>query len=552
MDDTRWEDVLQELAALRSEVADLRADRQLGASAHEDVPQDVAWKLLTSTFVFLMQLGFAMIEAGMSRQVNVIATYAKNILDFAFGSIAALVFGYQIAYGVDALNFEVGDSRMSLWFNYIVFSATSATIVSGAMAERTAVLGYSALSVLTSGIVFPLAVRLTWGGGYLSQLEPPFQDFAGAGVVHVVGGCGALLGSAVIGARSGRWDPHKNGDFVPSDAKSMLGGVLILWVGWYGFNQGSTSGMSKEEDVAQASNAALATTISGSAGGIAAIIFSRLRSQWMVWRRGVRDSSHTEVDIIYLTNGVLSGLVAITAACNEVSPWGALIVGVVAGLIYPLFSHIVENLLRVDDIVDAAAVHLGSGAWGLVAVGLLDNEEGLLATGNYVLLRSQLIGFIVLVLISTTVVLPFALLLNRMGWLRVSIEEEARGLDSKFGIAGHVHDSAKVLRLKEASTIIHSYGFEISDLVAALHHLKAHIVMPFSPHASDNLIEGQVRDILERIDYNFVEEMVADAELRTPQPKGRSQSFCVGPNALPILALHEKITYAAFLSQRVV
>ena len=208
-----------------------------------------------------------------------------QILDFTLGSIAALFFGYYLAYHINAFGFKRGDPHQAAFFNHLVFQATAATIVSGAMAERTSVFGYCVLSVWISGVVFSVAVGLTWGGGYLAQLDPPFHDFSGSGVVHMVGGAAALIGCKLIGPRIGRWDPQKHGDFVPHDVKSVLGGVLILWVAWYGFNPGSTPGMSTVEDADEASNAMLTTTVSASAGGLAALFVSRCEMWCAAHRR---------------------------------------------------------------------------------------------------------------------------------------------------------------------------------------------------------------------------------------------------------------------------
>ena len=311
---------------------------------------DALWTLVSSTLLFLMQLGFAMVESGMCRQVNVISTYAKNILDFACGSLVAFAYSYHLAYGVDSFHLQSeGASQIVHWFNYCVVQATAATIISGAMAERTSVVGYIILSVYASALVIPLAVKAVWGGGFLANLEPPFHDFAGSGVVHVVGGTMATCGAAVIGSRIGRWDPKNQADFAPHDVKSMLGGVLILWVGWYGFNGGSAHNFSSDRGLMQASNAYLNTTLSGAAGGVAAVALSRGMSLWSAWKKGIL-GDHTEVDVQHLTNGILSGLVAITAGCDVVSGWAALTIGTISGLAYPQFSHLFGPVMHIDDV----------------------------------------------------------------------------------------------------------------------------------------------------------------------------------------------------------
>lgn len=261
--------------------------------------------------------------------------------------------------------------------------------------------------------------------------------------------------------------------------QQLLGGVLILWVAWFGFNASGTGGMSSASDVSSALNAVVTTTISGSAGGVAAMLVSRWRSLYVAWRRGMA-ASHTEVDVLHLANGILSGLVAITAGCDVVSAQASVVIGVVAGVVYPFATRVLASL-RVDDVVDAVPVHFVSGVWGTIAVGLWDQSAGLLVVGRWALLRSQTIGCIALIIIASGVLAPVVLVLNRFGWLRVDMEVEARGLDSKFGIAASVHDSEKLLRLKEASAIIHHYGFDVAQLIRALNGLRDNIARDHGP-----------------------------------------------------------------------
>jgi Amt family ammonium transporter len=195
---------------------------------------DVAWVITSSSFVVMMQLGFAMLEAGTVNEHNVIATYAKNLLDFLIGTVVAAAWGYALATGEHPLGsaFSEGEQHTSFFF-YLCFQATAATIVSGAMAERTSVLAYLSLSVLLCGGVYSMAVRLAWSSdGWLQQLDPPLIDFAGSGVVHLVGGVAALVGAAVVGPRARRWEAAHASRFVPHNVPSVLGGVMLLWVGW--------------------------------------------------------------------------------------------------------------------------------------------------------------------------------------------------------------------------------------------------------------------------------------------------------------------------------
>eukprot|EP00966_Prymnesium_polylepis_P297530 6874144-Prymnesium_polylepis.2 len=199
---------------------------------------DTAWVIIQGTFVVLMQLGFAMLEAGTVQEHNVIATYTKNLLDFIIGTVCALLFGYAIAYDTHALSRDV---QRDAFFFYLCFQATAATIVSGAMAERTSVQGYLLVSLLVSGVQYALAVRFAWAGGFLAERQPPFHDFAGSGVVHLLGGAAALAGAVMVGARNRRWSQAST-QFVPHNIPSVICGTILLWVGWYGFNAGSTGG----------------------------------------------------------------------------------------------------------------------------------------------------------------------------------------------------------------------------------------------------------------------------------------------------------------------
>ena len=454
---------------------------------HGGRPSDVQWKLLSSNFVFLMQFGFAMIESGMCRQVNVISTYAKNILDFTFGSIAAMTFGCYIAYGIVTFNFAVDDPRQSAVFNYLVYQATAATILSGAIAERVSLYAYVVLSIFVSGVVFAVVVRMTWAGGFLSTLDPPFHDFAGSAVVHVCGGAAAFSGAFVVGPRNGRWDPHKHGDFMPHDVKSVLGGVLILWVAWYGFNPGSTVGMSTDLDAQQASHAALTTTMSAATSGVVALLLSRFH-HWYVSYTTASEKSGMEIDVLSLANGILAGLVSITAGCDVVSIPGACFIGGFGGVVYYASVLFVGPVLRIDDVVDAVPVHFSTGIWGVLAVGLLHPDKGFYYTGSMGLMWSQFLGAVVITAVSGGSVLVVCVMLHFFDVLRVDIETEAKGLDTKFGVAAYVHESAKMLRLKACRDILASYGLEVEDIIETLSYISTQIIVPLSPQAGDNLI----------------------------------------------------------------
>ena len=374
-------------------------------------PMDMGWVLGCATLVFLMQLGFASLEAGMCRPENVITTYVKNMTDFMLGTVSALIFGFAIAYGqVPFLE------HIPAWkfFFHLVFQATASTILSGSMAERINVIGYMALSLFLASFVYPTSVRLTWGGGYLSHLDPPFHDFAGSGVVHIVGGSAALAGVLVLGSRYKRWEkPHM---FMCHSIPQVLSGMLLLWVGWFGFNPGSTGSMSTPQAALWASNAAMTTSISPAAAGSFTIFYDLCLTEF------------EHLDIVRIANCVLSGLVAITSGCNVLSPWASLVVGFVSCFVYFHGSALIKKY-EIDDVVDAIPVHAFNGAWGCIATGLFHPDQGLLTTGSPALLGSQLISVVVLFLLGFTPVYCFCLWLNKKDVLRAPLEAEKMGLD---------------------------------------------------------------------------------------------------------------------------
>lgn len=233
---------------------------------------DTAWVILTSIFIFLMQLGFAMLEAGSVRENSVIGTYMKNLLDLSLGTLASAFFGFFIAYGNFPITITVEESTEyhRKFFSYIAFQSTAATIVSGGMAERTSIYGYCLISFVMSGVVYALAVKFAWDDhGFLKVMG--FHDFAGSGVIHVIGGTAALAGAWVVGPRRGRWDEGKESNFAPHSVPSVLSGALVLWVGWYGFNCGSTGSMATYKEAQKASHAALTTTLAACGGAVTAL-----------------------------------------------------------------------------------------------------------------------------------------------------------------------------------------------------------------------------------------------------------------------------------------
>lgn len=361
------------------------------------------------------------------------------------------------------------------------------------MAERTTIFAYSVLSCFISGIPFSLAVRWTWGGGWLNRLG--FHDFAGASVVHVVGGASAIAGVFAVGPRDGRYDPRRFYEFMPHDVSAVMSGSLVLWVGWYGFNMGSVSSLESLESAHAAANSAVTTTVSGSTGALTAVLLSLMRAAAIGGRT-------VSVDAISLANGLLSGLVAITAASDIVTVYDSALIGIGSAGAY-MFASALSEAFYLDDVVEAGAVHAGCGAWGTIAAGLFHRDRGLFRTGNWMFLAIQLIGIISIAAVAFTTTLVAALVLNHWGLLRVDPEDEAKGLDHKFGIAASSFHYDRAERIRSCATVIESSGGSISTLIEALQGIKNHIILPFNPQASDMVLDGQVIDALSRMDVSF-------------------------------------------------
>lgn len=395
---------------------------------------DNVFVLLCAVLVIFMQAGFALVEAGMTRAKSVANIMMKNLMDFCAGAVAFLAVGYAIAFGGDftgsgkffgADGFFLGDGAFaygnltpSVNFMFqVAFAATAATIVSGAMAERTKFKAYLIYSFIISLVIYPIVVRWQWGGGWLYQLDTPFHDFAGSTIVHLTGGVAAFWGAKVLGPRIGKYVDGKPVAILGHSVPYAILGVFILLVGWYGFNPGSELAAD-----AAIGPIAVTTTAAGAMGALAAMA--------MVWlKEGVPDVGMTG-------NGLLAGLVAITAGCAAVTPQAALVIGACAGIIVVWGIHFIERVLKVDDPVGAVAVHGINGAFGTICVGLFARDDvdgfwsqGLFYGGGADQLVSQLIGVLsVFAWVSITSYLLFTVLKHTVG-LRVTEEEELAGLD---------------------------------------------------------------------------------------------------------------------------
>ncbi len=384
---------------------------------------DMIWLVVAAALVFFMQAGFAMVETGLTRAKNAGNIIMKNLMDFSAGALAYWAVGWALMYGTSSGGF-IGTDQFFLagadsaiyrdWFFQVVFAATAATIVSGAMAERTKFSGYLIYSVIVSGLIYPISGHWIWNGGWLAELG--FHDFAGSTVVHSVGAWAALVGAIMLGARRGKY-VKVNGKV---KTRAILGhnlplaalGVFILWFGWYGFNAGSTlSGT--DTDIAWV---AVTTTLAAGAGAIMAMFTS-----W-IWF-GKPDPS-------FSLNGALAGLVGITAGTWVINPLGAVIVGAIAGVLVVVSVEFIDKVLHVDDPVGAVSVHGICGVWGTLAVALFGDLEkigsGLTRGGQ---IGVQLLGIVaVFAWVVVTALVLFGVL-KAAGLLRVDEKEELQGLD---------------------------------------------------------------------------------------------------------------------------
>lgn len=377
----------------------------------EQVTQAVneMWLVVAAVLVMFMQAGFALVEAGFTRAKNAGNIIMKNVMDFSVGGLTYWAFGFALAYGGSSFGGLVayGDgfffddpSRGSEWFFQVVFAATAATIISGALAERVKFTSYLLYTPFITGLIYPLVTHWVWGGGWLSQLG--FFDFAGSGVVHMLGGAAALAGVLVVGPRLGKYDEEGRPRPMPGHSLTHGAlGVFILWFGWYGFNAGSTLA-AVGQDIA---SPAVATTLAACAGSVGA-----MAAAWAL--RG-------KPDVGFTINGVLAGLVGITAGAASIGFGLSVVTGLVAGVLM-VASVVILERLGIDDPVGAISVHGTAGLWGLIAVALFSGDASLLPqlTGA-VAIVGWTFGFSHLV---------FRLIDATVG-MRVSREEELTGLD---------------------------------------------------------------------------------------------------------------------------
>jgi Amt family ammonium transporter len=392
---------------------------------------NTVWTLIAAFLVFFMQAGFAMVETGFTRAKNACNIMMKNLMDFSVGSLAYWAVGFAIMFGVSAGGLFGTDGfflsgadpstseglwQYTFWIFQAVFAATAATIVSGAMAERTKFKAYLAYSVFITALIYPVVGHWIWGGGWLGS-KLGFIDFAGSTVVHSVGGWAALVGAWLLGPRLGKYKPDGTSNAIPGHNIPLAAlGVFILWFGWFGFNPGSTTAGTNLSIGA----IAVTTNLAAAAGALTAMI--------AVWIK------YGKPDTSMALNGALAGLVGITAGCANVSPMSAVVIGGVAGVLVVIAIEFVDKVLRIDDPVGAVSVHGVCGAWGTLAVGLFAQEayggvNGLFFGGGASQLLAQATGVIsVFGWVFVSAFILFGVIKKVIG-LRVTDEEQLKGLD---------------------------------------------------------------------------------------------------------------------------
>ena len=389
------------------------------------------WFLIGAALVFWMQAGFAMVEAGFARAKNAGNILMKNLMDFCIGTCTFILIGFGLLLGEDLAGF-IGKPGFDIftayanfdWSNFVfnlVFCATTSTIVSGAMAERTRFLSYCVYSAVISALIYPIEAHWVWGGGWLAQLG--FHDFAGSAAIHMVGGVCALIGAALVGARIGKFERGPDGrvrrvNAIPGH-NIPLGalGVFILWLGWYGFNGAAAA------SVEQLGSIFVTTTIAPAVATVVCMIYTWLR--------------YGKPDVSMCLNAALAGLVAITAGCDVTDALGSILIGAVAGLLVNFGVWLLDYKLRIDDPVGAVAVHCLNGIWGTLAVGLFatpsapgnDSLVGLFYGGGLKLLGLQALGMVSIIGWTAVTITLFFLLLKQTLGLRVTAAEEITGLD---------------------------------------------------------------------------------------------------------------------------
>jgi ammonium transporter, Amt family len=398
---------------------------------------NTVWVALCAALIFFMEAGFAILEAGFVRAKNAMSIIAKVIIDITFGGIAFFVVGFGIAYGASngwfALDFGImeGDLGLGLtvsnqlfWFIQLGFAIAAISIVSGALAERMKLWAYAVMVVFFCGIMYPLVANWVWNpNGWLALRG--FNDFAGSAAVHAMGGFSALAAAIVLGPRIGKYSKEGNSNTIPGHNLPLASvGAFILWFGWFGFNPGSSLGAVGNWELI--GSVVVNTFLASAAGGIATMFYTYF--------------SYGKIDITMVINGILAGLVSITAGCNVVGPMSAIIIGFIAGILVDV-AVLFFDKMKVDDPVGAIAVHGVNGLFGTLAVGVFAIEGGLFFGGGLDLFTTQLIGVLTIALFSFIVTFILMKVLKSTVGIRITSEEEEEGIDSvSFGVKSYSND----------------------------------------------------------------------------------------------------------------
>jgi len=425
---------MSSVANLQSQLDELKANY--------DESLDTIWMILAGLLVFFMHAGFSLLESGCVRFKNTQNILAKNLLVVTVGFLCWYVVGWTLAYGgVEKPHKFSGGTQFVMdgffddktlfrnWFFQGAFCATGGTIVSGAIAERTKLKGFGIYVVIMTSFIYPVVAYWGWSGlGLLSYTDdagesvsafgPAYKDFAGSGIVHLVGGIGGIVGAICVGPRKGRWEGKE--EFGADNIPFCVLGTFCLWFGWYGFNPGSTLSMKTKDDAYIAGLVAVNTTLAPCMAGLVVFFLRAHVCQPKL------------LDVGGFCNGILAGLVSITAGCAFVKPWEAVIIGLLGGLIYQASSMTIQKL-KIDDVVDAFSVHGACGMWGVLAVGLFGNpDEGMGGNGLFYggdQLRTQVMGVVVIVAWTAILSVMIFAPLRKVGWLRLGDIFQDEGCD---------------------------------------------------------------------------------------------------------------------------
>lgn len=447
------------------------------------------WILLGTVLVFFMQAGFAMVETGFTRAKNAGNIIMKNLMDFCLGTPIYWLFGFGIMFGGTGVLFGGFDLMVKGDYSAVlpsgvplpvflifqtVFCATAATIVSGAMAERTKFSAYCIYSMVISAVIYPVSGHWIWGGGWLSQMG--FHDFAGSSAVHMVGGVASLIGAKILGPRIGKYDEQGKSKVIPGHSITLGAlGVFILWFCWFGFNGASTVSATGDDVLLSMGSIFVTTNMSAAVASIVVMCITWIR--------------YKKPDVSMTLNGSLAGLVAITAGCDAVTPFGAAMIGIIAGFVVVYGIEFIDKVLKIDDPVGAIGVHGLCGATGTLLVGLFATDGGLFYGGGVKLLLTQLTGVVaVIAWVTVTITITFFVIKHTVG-LRVSKEEELQGLDIwEHGLTSAYADFMPMVEIIDDASQMNYQEMESSTI------LKKEVVKGISKE--DTLLEHKISKVV--------------------------------------------------------